>query len=200
MKKTLGSDIFKDIPIMSMIVVLILLIYFQLQCHSIFSDDWFPSQFAISTFMILFCVWILSEIMNSLFSRKNSHTTNMDKGSSWVIIAVCLVSTLYCFYVTWFWDRNIRRKFAIYRTYFACGRYCTSRMVDLGSWKVFYRAGTGSQKSKARNNWTIQLYQTPILYWRYAIPDRDYSSDWDLGWSACCICLKLNRISVPHTC
>ena len=89
MKKTLGSDIFKDIPIMSMIVVLILLISFQLQCHSIFSDDWFPSQFAISTFMILFCVWILSEIMNSLFSRKNSQTTNKDKGSYWIIIAMC---------------------------------------------------------------------------------------------------------------
>ncbi|AKJ37788.1 isoprenylcysteine carboxyl methyltransferase [Methanosarcina barkeri CM1] len=38
--------------------------------------------------MILFCVWILSEIINFLFSRKNSQTTNKDKGSCWVIIAM----------------------------------------------------------------------------------------------------------------
>lgn len=88
MKRTLGSHIFKNLPTMSMTAVLIVFAVFQLQHRSIFPDDWFPSQFANSTFMILFCLWILSELLNTLISRKNSQTTNKDKGSSWVIIAV----------------------------------------------------------------------------------------------------------------
>jgi len=88
MKKTLGSHIFEDVPITSMAIVLILFAIFQLQHRSVFPDDWFPSQFAVSSFMILFCVWILSEIINFLFSRKNSQTTNKDKGSCWIIIAM----------------------------------------------------------------------------------------------------------------
>jgi protein-S-isoprenylcysteine O-methyltransferase Ste14 len=88
MKKTLGSHISEDVPITSMAIVLIVFAIFQLQHRSVFPDNWFPSQFAISSFMILFCVWILSEIINTLFSRKNSQTTNKDKGSCGVIIAV----------------------------------------------------------------------------------------------------------------
>jgi Putative protein-S-isoprenylcysteine methyltransferase len=88
MKETLGSRVFKNIPTTSLITVLMLFAVFQLQQRSVFPDNWFPSQFASSTFMILFCVWILSEIINTLISRKNSQTTNKDKGSSWVIIAV----------------------------------------------------------------------------------------------------------------
>jgi protein-S-isoprenylcysteine O-methyltransferase Ste14 len=88
MKETLDSHIFKNLPTMSMTAVLIIFAVLQLQHHSIFPDDWFPSQFASSTFMILFCVWILSEIINTLISRKNSQTTSKDKGSSWVILAV----------------------------------------------------------------------------------------------------------------
>ena len=89
MKKILGSRIFNNIPITSMIIVFVLFAIFQLQQRSVFPDDWFPSQFATSTFMILFCGWILTETINSLISRKNSQTTNKDKGSFWVIIVMC---------------------------------------------------------------------------------------------------------------
>lgn len=88
MDKTEDKAIFKDISIMSIVAVLVIFAFFLLQHRLVFPDRWFPSHFAALEFMILFCVWILSEIINSILSRKNSQKTTRDKGSYLIIIAI----------------------------------------------------------------------------------------------------------------
>lgn len=87
MSRTQGYNISKDPQVVALAVVFLLFALALLQHHFIFPEHWFPSQFASSAFTLLFCIWILSEIANSIWSRKNSSTTNQDKGSFWVVIA-----------------------------------------------------------------------------------------------------------------
>ncbi len=87
MSRTQGYNISKDPQVVALAVVFLLFALALLQHHFIFPEHWFPSQFVSSAFTLLFCIWILSEIANSIWSRKNSSTTNQDKGSFWVVIA-----------------------------------------------------------------------------------------------------------------
>ena len=86
MNKTQGSGIFKDIHVVSLAGFLLLFTFFLLNHKLIFPDHWFPSHFAASSFTFLFCAWILSEFINSIWSRKNSQSTNKDKGSYRIVI------------------------------------------------------------------------------------------------------------------
>jgi len=86
--ETQSNGIFKDIPIVALVSVLVLFAFKLMKHRLIFPDNWFPSHFAASAFMILFCLWIFSEIVNSLWSRKNSQTTSKDKDSyRFIVIA-----------------------------------------------------------------------------------------------------------------
>ena len=76
MNKTQGSGIFKDIHMVSLAGFLLMFTFFLLNHQMIFPNHWFPSHFAASTFTILFCAWILSEFINSMWSRKNSQSAN----------------------------------------------------------------------------------------------------------------------------
>jgi len=78
--------ILNNIPIIALFSVLVAFVSFMSRGHTVFPDSWFPSQFAASAFMILFCVWILCELVNNIWSRMNSITTNVDKGSFRVVI------------------------------------------------------------------------------------------------------------------
>ena len=86
MNKTKGIGIFKDIHIVSLAIFLVMFAFIIINHQMIFPDYWFPSNFAASTFTFLFCAWILSEFINSLWSRKNSQSTNKDKGSYRIVI------------------------------------------------------------------------------------------------------------------
>lgn len=97
MNKTPGSGISNDIQIAFMVAVLVWFALILLQHRSIFPDHWFPSHFAASTFMILFCAWIFSELINSFWSRKNSQTTNQDKGSYRIVISTCWAALIIVF-------------------------------------------------------------------------------------------------------
>jgi hypothetical protein len=100
--KAQGSGIFKDISISVMVTSLAWFAFILFRHGSIFPDYWFPSPFAASIFTILFCAWVLSELINSLWSRKNSQNTNQDKGSyriimltSWAIITITFVFRIF---------------------------------------------------------------------------------------------------------
>ena len=86
-----NSGILTFLPIVAMVVVLVLFVFSLAQHHSIFPDSWFPSRLA-SAFMILFCIWILCELANLGWSRKNSGTANKDKGSFRVVVAASWAS------------------------------------------------------------------------------------------------------------
>jgi hypothetical protein len=62
--------------------------YLFLQPHSIFPENWFPFHSAASAFMILFFAWILSELINIMWSKKNLQTTKQDEGSNRIISVV----------------------------------------------------------------------------------------------------------------
>jgi hypothetical protein len=71
MNKIQGGGTFSDVQIVALAAFLVLFSFFLLNHQMIFPDHWFPSHFASSTFTFLFCAWILSEFINSLWSRKN---------------------------------------------------------------------------------------------------------------------------------
>jgi protein-S-isoprenylcysteine O-methyltransferase Ste14 len=99
MNETKGSGFFKDIHIMSLTGFLLVFTFFLINHQMIFPDHWFTSHFSASTFTFLFCVWILSEFINSMWSRKNSQSTNKDKGSYKIVIiasyAVLLIAFMF---------------------------------------------------------------------------------------------------------
>jgi protein-S-isoprenylcysteine O-methyltransferase Ste14 len=70
---------------------------FILNHHSVFHDQWFPSQFTSSAFMFLFYAWILSEFINNIWSWKNSQKTNKDKGSYLIVVAPSIVAMIIVF-------------------------------------------------------------------------------------------------------
>jgi protein-S-isoprenylcysteine O-methyltransferase Ste14 len=86
MNEIQGRGIFSDIQIVALAAFLVLFSISLLSHQMIFPDHWFPSSFAASSFTFLFCAWILSEFINSLWSRKNSQSTNKDKGSFRIVI------------------------------------------------------------------------------------------------------------------
>ena len=63
----------------------------------IFPDHWFPSHFAASAFMFLFFAWILSEFINSMWSRKNSQSANKDKGSYRIVMVASYAALIIAF-------------------------------------------------------------------------------------------------------
>ena len=87
MNRPQGYNISRDIPALALVVVFLLLVFSLLQHHSIFPMHWFQSQFAASAFSLIFCIWILSEILNNVQSRRNSIAIEQDKGTFWVVIA-----------------------------------------------------------------------------------------------------------------
>ena len=56
------------------------------QPQLVFPDSWFPSALAALLFKVVLCAWIFCEIMNSVWSRRNSRATTQDKGSYWIVI------------------------------------------------------------------------------------------------------------------
>lgn len=96
MNKAKGIGIFKDIHAVSLAIFLLMFTFILINHQMIFPDHWFPSNFAASTYTFLFCAWILSEFINSMWSRKNSQSTNKDKGSYRIVIvasyAVLIIS------------------------------------------------------------------------------------------------------------
>ena len=86
MNKIQGRGTFSDIQIVALAAFLVLFSFSLLNHQMIFPDHWFPSHFAASSFTFLFCSWILSEFINSIWSRKNSQSTNKDKGSYRIVI------------------------------------------------------------------------------------------------------------------
>jgi protein-S-isoprenylcysteine O-methyltransferase Ste14 len=74
------------IPVIALFAVLAVLISRQIQGHPVFPNSWFPSQFAASTFIILFCIWVACELVNNVLSKKNSQTAILDRGSFRVVI------------------------------------------------------------------------------------------------------------------
>jgi len=78
--------ILNNIPIIALFAVLVVFISFLSNGYTVFPDSWFPSKPSASAFMILFCVWIFCELGNNIWSRMNSITTNLDRGSFRVVI------------------------------------------------------------------------------------------------------------------
>jgi len=56
------------------------------QPQSVFPDGWFPSSSVASAFKALFSLWVLSEVVNNFWSRRNSGAKSQDRGSYWVVI------------------------------------------------------------------------------------------------------------------
>jgi protein-S-isoprenylcysteine O-methyltransferase Ste14 len=90
--KTQYISIFKDTQIVLLAAFLVWFAYFLFQNRSIFPDHWFPSKFAATAFMFLFCAWILSEFINSIWSKKNSQTTNKDNGSYKIVVSATYIA------------------------------------------------------------------------------------------------------------
>lgn len=99
MNRPQGYSIAKDLPVLALVAVFLLFILTILQHHSIFPEHWFPSQIAASAFLLLFCGWILSEIVNYARSRKNSVAAEKDKGSFWAVIAASWTSIFMIFMI-----------------------------------------------------------------------------------------------------
>lgn len=97
MNKVQDIGIFKDIHAMSLVGFLLLFAFFLINHQLIFSDNWFPSHFASSAFTFLFCTWILCEFINSMWSRKNSQSTNKDKGSYRIVIVASYAALIIAF-------------------------------------------------------------------------------------------------------
>jgi protein-S-isoprenylcysteine O-methyltransferase Ste14 len=97
-----NNKISNDLQIIVIVAVFLLLAFSIFQHRPVYPEYWFPSPFAASAFTILLYVWILSEIANSAWSRKNSRSTNQDKGSYRVVVittwlAIIVVFTLRSF-------------------------------------------------------------------------------------------------------
>src|SRR5208283_178404 len=50
-----------------------------------FPNSWFPSILAAVAFKVIFSAWIMAEIVNSFWSRKNSGAPSQDRGSFWIV-------------------------------------------------------------------------------------------------------------------
>ncbi len=50
-----------------------------------FPNSWFPSILAAVAFKVVFSAWIVAEIVNSFWSRKNSGAASQDRGSFWIV-------------------------------------------------------------------------------------------------------------------
>ncbi len=97
MIKKQGSNIPKNMQIVILAACLLSFASFILNYHSVFRDQWFPSQFVASAFMFLFCTWILSEFINNIWSWKNSQKTNQDKGSYLIVVVPSMVAIVTVF-------------------------------------------------------------------------------------------------------
>ncbi|MFA5105352.1 MAG: isoprenylcysteine carboxylmethyltransferase family protein [Candidatus Micrarchaeia archaeon] len=63
----------------------------------IFPDKWFPSQAASLAFKAIFSVWVLGEIVNSVWSRRNSKAKSQDRGSYWVVVVATWIAVFSTF-------------------------------------------------------------------------------------------------------
>jgi protein-S-isoprenylcysteine O-methyltransferase Ste14 len=97
MNKIQGSDISKNLQIVILAAFSVEFANILFQQRSIFPDHWFPSHFAASTFMILFFAWIFCEFINSMWSRRNSLTTNKDKGSYRIVVMATYLALIIVF-------------------------------------------------------------------------------------------------------
>jgi protein-S-isoprenylcysteine O-methyltransferase Ste14 len=79
------SGIWVLLPVVALVGVFLLLLS-SLQSNTAFSDAWFPSGLASLAFKAVFCAWIVSEIVNNIWSRMNSKATSKDRGSYWVVM------------------------------------------------------------------------------------------------------------------
>jgi len=99
MNRQQGYSISKNLPAIALVVVFLLLVLTLLQHHSIFPEHWFPSHFTASAFSLIFCLWILSEIVNNARSKINSIAAQKDKGSFWAVIAASWASIFVIFII-----------------------------------------------------------------------------------------------------
>ncbi|HQT44853.1 MAG TPA: hypothetical protein PLO51_02660, partial [Candidatus Micrarchaeota archaeon] len=102
------------ILIASVIGFLMFAYSFILYPTQIFPDNWFPSSLAAWGFKIIFSAWVLTEIVNSAWSRKNSiyffderkslaksadfaKAKSQDKGSYWVVVCATWIAVFATF-------------------------------------------------------------------------------------------------------
>ncbi len=97
MNKAKGIGIFRDTHVMSLTIFLLMFAFILINHQMIFPDHWFPSPFVASFFTFLFCAWILIEFINSMWSRKNSQSTNKDKGSYRIVIVASYAALIIAF-------------------------------------------------------------------------------------------------------
>jgi len=74
------------------IIGFLLLVLFLFQNGSPFPERWFPSQLANWAFTVLFCIWILAEIVNNIYSSKNSDSQSQDRGSHRLLVAAIYIA------------------------------------------------------------------------------------------------------------
>jgi len=97
MNQTKGHSNSIDFEIVALAAIFLLFVYSLLQHHFIFPEHWFPGQFTALVFTLIFCIWILSEIANNAWSKKNAIAANKDKGSFKVIVAMVWLAILAVF-------------------------------------------------------------------------------------------------------
>lgn len=81
-----GSGIIDILIVVIAVGGLFAFVFSLFQPQSVFPVAWFPSASAAWAFKAVFSLWVLSEIINSVWSRKNSGARSQDKGSYWVVI------------------------------------------------------------------------------------------------------------------
>lgn len=92
-----NGKISNGLQIIVLVAIFLILTSSILQRGPVYPRYWFPSQFADSVFTILIFVWLFSEITNSLWSRKNSRSTNQDKGSYRVVVIATWLAIIVVF-------------------------------------------------------------------------------------------------------
>ena len=75
----------EDAVILVIVVCFLWFLVFLVRSRTV-ADAWFPVPVAALAFKVLFCAWILAEIANSLWSRKNTVASSLDKGSFRVVV------------------------------------------------------------------------------------------------------------------
>jgi protein-S-isoprenylcysteine O-methyltransferase Ste14 len=97
MNKTQGSEISRNMKIVTLVAFLFSLTIFLLKRRPVFPDQWFPSHFTALAFTFILFAWLLSESINNLWSLKNSQKTNQDKGSRRIIVFASYTALLIAF-------------------------------------------------------------------------------------------------------
>lgn len=93
MNKVKASSFSSYSHIFFLAVFIVMFAYLLLQPHSVFPDHWFPSRSANSLFKLLSFAWVLSELTNLMWSKRNLQTTKQDEGS-YKIIAIATYTSL----------------------------------------------------------------------------------------------------------